>query len=94
VEGSVHGFTMLRAKDRSRVPGWDFGLKPGMQEFTATASKEPGTTLSYARLICSPNHDQMNMKVIVVPGIVIPNAYIRRGVSVSSMHRLMSPPSV
>src|SRR5215831_11608132 len=29
--GAVHGFTMLHAKSRARVPGWDFELKPGMQ---------------------------------------------------------------
>src|SRR5271163_1636267 len=28
-DGSIHGFSLLRAKDRSRVPDWDFVLKPG-----------------------------------------------------------------
>src|SRR5438045_1596593 len=27
--GAVHGFTLLRAKDRAKVPGWDFELQPG-----------------------------------------------------------------
>src|SRR5215467_16354365 len=28
-DGSIHGFTLLRAKDRSRVEGWDLLFKPG-----------------------------------------------------------------
>ena len=35
--GAVHGFALLRAKDRSRVPGWDLELKPGTHEFPMTA---------------------------------------------------------
>jgi heme/copper-type cytochrome/quinol oxidase subunit 2 len=66
-EGSVHGFTMLRAKDGARVPGWDFSLKPGVQEFTATAPKEPGKYVVLCTVICSPNHDLMNMNVMVLP---------------------------
>ena len=30
--GAIHGFTLLRAKDRAKVPGWDLELQPGMQE--------------------------------------------------------------
>ena len=30
-DGSIHGFSLLRAKDRSKVPGWDLLLKPGTQ---------------------------------------------------------------
>src|ERR1700752_4201851 len=32
-DGSIHGFTLLRAKDRSKVEGWDLLLKSGTQEF-------------------------------------------------------------
>ena len=41
-DGAIHGFTLLRAKDRSPVPEWDFELKPGVQEFEVTAPSEPG----------------------------------------------------
>ena len=41
-DGSIHSFTLLRAKDRSRVEGWDLMLKPGTQEFHLTAPAEPG----------------------------------------------------
>ena len=34
-DGSIHGFTLLHAKDRSKVAGWDLLLKPGSQEFHA-----------------------------------------------------------
>lgn len=66
-EGSVHGFTMLRAKDGARVPGWDFSLKPGTQEFTVTVPNEPGKYVVLCTVICSPNHDLMKMTVIVLP---------------------------
>ena len=41
-DGSIHGFTLLRAKDRTKVDGWDLLFKPGKQEFTLTAPHEPG----------------------------------------------------
>src|SRR6266480_4904751 len=41
-DGAIHGFTLLRAKDRSPVDGWDFMLKPGVQEFSLVAPGEPG----------------------------------------------------
>ncbi len=28
-DGSIHGFTLLRAKDRTKVEGWDLLFKPG-----------------------------------------------------------------
>ncbi|HEY2912435.1 MAG TPA: hypothetical protein VGK21_03685, partial [Candidatus Angelobacter sp.] len=36
-DGTVHGFTLLRAKDHSKVSGWDLELKPGTHEFSLTA---------------------------------------------------------
>src|SRR5246127_3462906 len=40
-DGSIHGFTLLRAKDRTKVEGWDLLFKPGTQEFHLTAPAEP-----------------------------------------------------
>src|SRR6266704_377386 len=41
-DGTVHGFTLLRAKDHAKIPGWDLELKDGTQEFTLTAPSEAG----------------------------------------------------
>jgi len=66
-DGAVHGFTMLRAKDRSKVSGWDFELKPGVQEFNVTAPPEPGEYEIVCTVICSGDHEGMHMKVVVTP---------------------------
>ena len=66
-DGSIHGFSLLRAKDRSPVPGWDLLLKPGMQEFNLTAPAEPGEYVVVCTVVCSPDHDGMHMKFIVLP---------------------------
>jgi heme/copper-type cytochrome/quinol oxidase subunit 2 len=66
-DGSVHGFTLLRAKDRSRVPGWDFLLKPGVQEFTVKAPSEPGEYVVVRTVICSDDHEGMHMRFVVLP---------------------------
>lgn len=66
-DGSIHGFTLLRAKDRTRVPGWDFLLKPGTQEFQVTAPTEPGEYVVVCTVICSDEHDGMHMKFLVQP---------------------------
>jgi len=66
-DGSVHGFTLLRVKDHTPVPGWDFLLQPGMQEFTVTAPTEPGEYEVVCTVICSGQHEGMNMKFIVLP---------------------------
>lgn len=68
-DGSIHGFTLLRAVDRVPVPDWDFLLKPGMQEFVVTAPQEPGEYLVVCTVICSANHEQMTMKFIVEPRV-------------------------
>ena len=65
-DGSIHGFTLLR-KDRSKVPGWNLLLKPGKNEFELTAPSEPGEYIVICTVICSDDHDQMNMKFFVVP---------------------------
>ena len=66
-DGSIHGFSLLRAKDRQPVPGWDLLLKPGTQVFTLTAPSDAGDYLVICTVICSPDHEQMNMKFVVEP---------------------------
>ncbi len=66
-DGSIHGFTLLRAKDRTKVEGWDLLLKPGKQEFVMTAPIEPGEYEVVCTVICSEEHEGMHMKFIVQP---------------------------
>lgn len=66
-DGSIHGFSLLRAKDRKPVDGWDLLLKPGTREFTLTAPVEPGEYVIVCTVICSPDHEQMNMRFVVAP---------------------------
>ena len=66
-DGSIHGFTLLRASDRSKVPDWNLLLRPGTQEFTLTAPAEPGEYVVVCTVICSEDHEGMNMKLVVVP---------------------------
>jgi len=66
-DGSVHGFTLLRAKDRTRVEGWDLLFKPGKQEFLITAPSEPGAYEVVCTVICSEEHEGMHMKFTVLP---------------------------
>jgi heme/copper-type cytochrome/quinol oxidase subunit 2 len=66
-DGSIHGFTLLRAKDRTRVDGWDLLFKPGTQEFLLTAPNEPGAYEVVCTVICSEEHEGMHMKFTVLP---------------------------
>jgi heme/copper-type cytochrome/quinol oxidase subunit 2 len=66
-DGSIHGFSLLRAKDRSKVSGWDLLLKPGVQEFQLTAPTEPGEYVVVCTVICSEEHEGMHMKFVVLP---------------------------
>jgi len=66
-DGSIHGFTLLRAKDRSHVEGWDLLFKPGKQEFVLTAPAEPGEYEVVCTVICSEDHEGMHMKFTVLP---------------------------
>ena len=66
-DGSIHGFTLLRAKDRTRVEGWDLLFKPGQQEFLLTAPNEPGEYQVVCTVICSEDHEGMHMKFTVLP---------------------------
>lgn len=66
-DGSIHGFTLLRAGDRSKVDGWNLLLRPGQQEFQLTAPLEPGEYVVVCTVICSEYHEGMNMRLVVVP---------------------------
>jgi heme/copper-type cytochrome/quinol oxidase subunit 2 len=66
-DGSVHGFTLLRVKDRSKVPGWDLMLRPGTEEFALTVPSEPGEYEVVCTVICSGDHEGMHMKFVVLP---------------------------
>jgi heme/copper-type cytochrome/quinol oxidase subunit 2 len=66
-DGSIHGFTLLRAKDRTRVEGWDLLFKPGKQEFQLTVPSEPGEYEVVCTVICSEDHEGMHMKFTVLP---------------------------
>ena len=66
-DGSIHGFTLLHAKDRTRVPGWDLLFKPGKQEFLLTAPSEAGDYVVVCTVVCSEDHEGMSMKFTVLP---------------------------
>jgi heme/copper-type cytochrome/quinol oxidase subunit 2 len=66
-DGSIHGFSLLRAKDRTKVEGWDLLFKPGKQEFQLTAPAEPGEYVVVCTVICSEEHEGMHMKFTVLP---------------------------
>ena len=66
-DGSIHGFSLLRAKDRTKVDGWDLLLKPGKQEFLLTVPNEPGAYEVVCTVICSEEHEGMHMKFTVLP---------------------------
>jgi len=64
---AIHGFTLLRAGDRTKVQGWNPLLRPGQQEFQLTAPSEPGEYVVVCTVICSADHEGMNMRLLVVP---------------------------
>ena len=66
-DGSIHGFTLLRAGDRTQVQGWNLLLRPGQQEFQLTAPSEPGEYVVVCTVICSADHEGMNMRLLVAP---------------------------
>jgi heme/copper-type cytochrome/quinol oxidase subunit 2 len=66
-DGSIHGFSLLRAKDRTKVDGWSLLFQPGTQEFHLTAPSEPGEYIVVCTVICSEDHEGMNMKFTVLP---------------------------
>ena len=66
-DGSIHGFALLRAKDRSKVEGWDLLFKPGTQEFVLSAPAEPGEYEAVCTVICSEDHEGMHLRFVVLP---------------------------
>jgi heme/copper-type cytochrome/quinol oxidase subunit 2 len=66
-DGSIHGFSLLRARDRQPVAEWDFLLKPGIQEFTMAAPSEAGEYIVVCTVICSEDHEGMSMRFVVLP---------------------------
>jgi len=66
-DGSIHGFTLLRAKDRTKVDGRDLLFKAGTQEFLMTAPNEPGAYEVVCTVVCSEDHEGMHMKFTVLP---------------------------
>jgi heme/copper-type cytochrome/quinol oxidase subunit 2 len=66
-DGSIHGFTLLRTKDRTKVEGWNLLFKPGKQEFQLTVPSEPGEYEVVCTVICSEDHEGMHMKFTVLP---------------------------
>jgi heme/copper-type cytochrome/quinol oxidase subunit 2 len=66
-DGFVHGFTLLHAGNRTKVPGWNLALLAGTHEFQLTAPAEPGDYVVVCTVICSDDHEGMNIKVVVVP---------------------------
>ena len=66
-DGSIHGFSLLRARDRTKVEGWDLLFKPGTQEFVMTAPTEPGEYVAVCTVICSEDHEGMHLKFTVLP---------------------------
>jgi hypothetical protein len=66
-DGSIHGLTLLRAKDHKPVDGWDLLLKPGTHDFDLTAPADPGEYVIVCTVICSPDHEQMSMRLVVAP---------------------------
>jgi heme/copper-type cytochrome/quinol oxidase subunit 2 len=66
-DGSIHGFSLLRSKDRTKVDGWDLLFKPGKQEFLLTVPNEQGDYEVVCTVICSEDHEGMHMKFTVLP---------------------------
>jgi heme/copper-type cytochrome/quinol oxidase subunit 2 len=66
-DGSIHGFMLLHASDRTKVSDWNLLLRPGTQEFHLAAPAEPGDYVVVCTVICSEDHEGMNMRLVVVP---------------------------
>ncbi len=62
-DGTVHSFTVTKLKDQ----GWDLPLKEGTREFTLVAPSEPGEYVVECTVMCGKGHDDMKMKIVVIP---------------------------
>ena len=63
VDNAVHSFSVKGWKDQ----GWDLRLKEGLNEFKLVVPDDPGEHLIECLVKCGPEHDDMNMKLIVTP---------------------------
>ncbi len=62
-DGTVHGFCIKQLKDE----GWNLRLKEGTQEFTLVAPEQPGEYVIECTIKCGDGHDDMRMKLVVLP---------------------------
>ena len=62
-DGTVHTFTVNALKDQ----GWDLRLKEGTQDFTLVAPAEPGSYVVECTVKCGEGHDDMKMRLVVIP---------------------------
>jgi hypothetical protein len=62
-DGTVHTFTVNALKDQ----GWDLRLKEGTQDFTLVAPAEPGSYVVECTVKCGQGHDDMKMRLVVIP---------------------------
>lgn len=62
-DGTIHTFTINALKDQ----GWDLRLKEGTQDFTLAAPAEPGSYVVECTVKCGQGHDDMKMRLVVVP---------------------------
>lgn len=62
-DGTIHTFTINALKDQ----GWDLRLKKeGPQDFTLVAP-QPGEYVVECTVKCGAGHDDMKMKLVVIP---------------------------
>ena len=66
-DGSIHGFSLLRSKDRTKVEGWDCCSNLASRSFILTAPTEAGEYEVVCTVICSEDHEGMHMKFTVRP---------------------------
>ncbi len=62
-DGAVHSLVIRSL----RAEGWDLRLKEGVQEQAVRAPSKPGTYLIECTVRCGAGHDNMNLKLEVVP---------------------------
>ncbi len=62
-DGTVHTFTINALKDQ----GWDLRLKEGTHDFTLVAPAEPGSYVVECTVKCGQGHDDMKMRLVVIP---------------------------
>jgi len=62
-DGTVHTFTVNALKDQ----GWDLRLKEGTQDFTLVAPAEPGSYVVECTVKCGQGHDDMKMRLVIIP---------------------------